>query len=210
MKIQGVIRLPRCWKRLVDTVFEETNLPTPQQGLYARCWKRLVDTVFEETNLPTPQQGLYARLPNGRRLIVTSERHVNGISDPMPHYDECRTVGVNMPDGAHLQLDLCSGQSNYYAGAMMHDKGEIIYESDDPIESLVGPLELSAFNGNTYVVEIEWIGDDPYEIPVQISTEQNATEEKLCQWAKELSLMGVDRAVIHRLIDMTLDELADQ
>jgi hypothetical protein len=44
----------------------------------------------------------------------------------------------------------------------------------------------------------------------QISVAQNKAEEKMCQWVKELALMGVSRETICNQVNATLDELQDQ
>lgn len=120
-----------------------------------------MDTVFEES-----VTGLRVTLANGNYLDVKSEKHEHPDTDPMPYYDECRTRSVTFPDGAVLSVDLCSGQGNYYAGCMLHDaEGEVIYESEDPIESFAGPIEIhmNAEDGRIYLAEIEWEGEDPFE-----------------------------------------------
>lgn len=141
MKIKSTIRLPRCWKRLIKTVFED-NLSRQRIS------------------------GLVVTLANGKTIAVRSEKYAHSVSDPCPYYDEVRTIDVKMPDGANLQVVLCSGQSNYYGSTMIHDaNGQVIYECD-PMESFDGPLKLKATNGNTYVVEIEWAGIDIYEYEI--------------------------------------------
>ena len=117
-----------------------------------RCWKRLVQTEFDNFQVT---------LPNGKVTEVTSEHNVKGNDDPNPHYDECRTVGIELSDGAQLNLDLCSGQHNYYGGAMLQKANEIIYEGE-PIETFHSPLELQGENGTLYIIRIKWVGKDPY------------------------------------------------
>ena len=46
--------------------------------------------------------------------------------------------------------------------------------------------------------------------PTQIPKEQNNAEEKLCQWAKELTVMGVDRETILNQVEMAIDESNNQ
>ena len=94
-----------------------------------RCWKRLVSTVFKGS----PLMGYYVTL-NGKKQVVKSESYQRGNDDPMPYYDDGRNIERGLPDGKVLSLDLTSGQSNYYAGALLYDNGEPIYESD-PITS---------------------------------------------------------------------------
>jgi len=42
-------------------------------------------------------------------------------------------------------------------------KSKVIYEDSEPLESLSSPIEIKAENGTTYLVEIKWVGTDPYE-----------------------------------------------
>lgn len=44
----------------------------------------------------------------------------------------------------------------------------------------------------------------------QISQEQFEAEEKMCQWVKELALMGVSRQTIIEQVDATLGDLKEQ
>jgi hypothetical protein len=133
--VRGTIRLPRCWNRLVSTNFMDAE----DEG-----------------------RGLVAEI-NGETIDVTSERNLKGNDDPLPHYDDGRCVESIMPDGMVLSVDLTSGQNNYFAGAVIHNDKDSVYESEDPIETFDSPMEIVADNGKTYIVEIEWIGTDPYE-----------------------------------------------
>ncbi len=121
-----------------------------------RCWKRLISTDFEDLIVKFGEKE------------VASEHNQNSNDDPLPHYDDVRTIEKTMPDGIVLCITLQSGQGNYYATAVLSDGlegfgGECIYDSDDVIEEFYSPLELKAENGKTYIVEIEWDGEDPYE-----------------------------------------------
>ena len=90
-----------------------------------RCWKRLVDTVF----IDDEGEPMHAVLPNGKSIQVTSEHYTKGNDDPDPHYDDCRTV-VAVRDGVTFLIDLCSGQGNYYAGITLSTEKELIYEGE--------------------------------------------------------------------------------
>jgi len=118
-------------------------------------WKRLVETVFEDG-------------PDGTVVLDTlhpvySENHNHrGNIDPEPHYDDARTVATKFPNGAVLVIDLCSGQGNYYGGATISHKQEVVYDAE-PLEAFDDKMEFLGEDGETYVVEVLWTGDDPYE-----------------------------------------------
>ena len=120
-----------------------------------RCWKRLIKTEF----VAAPAN-LVVVLPNGEVLPVTSDHLAKGHADPMPHYDEVRTRSVKLPDGNTFYVDLSSGQGNYY-GVVGVDG--TIYESEP-----LGDFDEFAFevevDDKFYIVEIEWEGEDPYEM----------------------------------------------
>ena len=100
-----------------------------------RCWKKLLAIgSFDET--------------------VTSERHSKGNLDPDPHYDEVREVSCTFPDGAVAQLQLCSGQSNYWAGLIVTKGQDDIYSDEgEPMESI--PSVIDWVEG--YTIKIKWI-----------------------------------------------------
>lgn len=131
--VKGRVKVPRCWKRLIGTVFERSD-----NGY-----------VVAETVHP-----------------VTSEQNQKGDDDPEPHYDDSRFVLGSTEDGGIIELDLASGQGNYYGGVVIHNgKGEVIYDEDlgDPMENLDDEQEFVGEDGNTYLIAIQWEGSDPYE-----------------------------------------------
>jgi hypothetical protein len=136
MKIKGTIKVPRCWKRLVETVFTDAPDGVDESIFY----------VVEGTKHP-----------------VDSENSLKGDDDPEPHYDDSRCVLGRTEEGGTIELDLCSGQGNYYGSAVIHNgEGEIVYESE-PWETFEDEEELVGEDGNIYVITIEWQGEDPYE-----------------------------------------------
>ena len=131
--IKGKIRVPRCWRRLIETIFDEGD-----EGLLVRA---------------TPPS-------------VTSEHNLQGDADPEPHYDDSRTVLGRTDDGGTIELDLCSGQSNYYGGCTLHNgAGDVVYGGDigEPLESLNDTEEFVGEDENNYLITLEWYGTDPYE-----------------------------------------------
>jgi hypothetical protein len=144
-----------------------------------RCWKRLIKTVF----VPAPGQ-LAVVLPNKEVLPVTSEHYVKRDADPMPHYDEVRTRSVKLSDGNIFYVDLSSGQGNYY-GVIGID-GPVIYESE-PLEDFDDFAFEVEVGDKYYVVEIEWEGEDPYEMEAY-TVRFTATFETTVVVAKEQKL----------------------
>ena len=133
MNVKGTIKVPRCWKRLIETLFQDGA-----EGL--------------------------VEVKSGR--TVTSELHLKGNDDPDAHYDDSRCVLGRTKCGGTIDLDLCSGQSNYYGGITIHDsEGEVVHGGDigDPLESFEDVQEFVGEDDNIYVITIDWQGTDPYE-----------------------------------------------
>lgn len=119
-----------------------------------RCWKRLVQEVFEETD-----GGL---IVEGTDRKVRSEKTPHRNESPEAFYDDCRTVAALFPNGMAIDIDLCSGQGNYYGGVTIQDEDEVLYESE-PLETFDDEMDFPADDGDTYIVKVEWTGTDPYE-----------------------------------------------
>jgi hypothetical protein len=139
LTIKGTIKVPRCWKRLVQAIFGDDE----QQP--------------ERANSPEAA----ARIWEGE---VKSGPVANDI--PEPHYDDSRTVLGRTEEGGTIELDLCSGQYNYYGGCTIHDAdGNVVYETGmgDAWDEFHDEEELVGEDGNTYVIKFEWEGEDPYE-----------------------------------------------
>lgn len=121
----------------MKTITKKIQLP--------RCWQSLLDIDCFDYD-------------------VTSEKYSSGNDDPNPHYDDTRSVSGLFEDGADFCIELCSGQSNYWANCSIYKDDMPIYEGFDPIECLDDEIECrwdSCHNGVTYILEIEWIGDIP-------------------------------------------------
>ena len=129
--------------------------------------------VTSRSNAALPTHEVKIRVPLvWKRLInvdfygmegVTSEKHLNGIGDPDPHYDDARRINGRFPDGTEFSLELCSGQSNYYGGLYLMRGNEGLYaEIIEEFEDAPGSNRLSVqLDGpERFVFHIEWTGTD--------------------------------------------------
>jgi hypothetical protein len=121
----------------------ETNVRVPT------CWKRLINEVFPED-----------------LAGITSEKHLKGVDDLESHYDDCRVICGSFENGTTFQLQLCSGQGNYWGSLVMDGPDDLPIIEDEVLESWTdGPentLTLDDGKGVQYVIHIEWYGEDPY------------------------------------------------
>ena len=92
------------------------------------CWKQLINVEFGDEPVIGPT---YKGQP-----VKKARLHREGNDDPNPYYDDSRTVVGVASNGAHVELQLCSGQSNYWGQLIILSvRGETIYESE-PWESI--------------------------------------------------------------------------
>ena len=111
------------------TFYSQIKLP--------KCWKDLITTDF-----PLDLHG------------VTSEKHLKGNADPLPHYDDVREIRGDFAGGYQACVTLCSGQSNYYGWLSLADhNGCSVYEAE--LESF-DDLSMEV-DGVTYEVTAEWV-----------------------------------------------------
>jgi hypothetical protein len=102
-----------------------------------KCWKELITVDF-----PLNLHG------------VTSEKHLTGIDDPRPHYDDWRVINGRFVNGHHVHVSIASGQSNYYGWLSLTDgDGCSVYEAE--LESF-DDLNVEV-DGTAYAVEVEWV-----------------------------------------------------
>lgn len=120
--------------KMMKTITKKITLP--------RCWQSLLDIDYFDDD-------------------VTSGNQLNGFDDPEPHYDDTRSYSGKFSDGADFRLELCSGQSNYWASMSIYKGDMAVYEEVDPIECLNDTIECQGYNDITYILEIEWTGDVP-------------------------------------------------
>lgn len=114
----------------MKTITKKIQLP--------RCWQSLLDIDCFDDN-------------------VTSEKHSSGFADPNPHYDDTRSYSDCFEDGAYFCIELCSGQSNYWANCSIYKGNLPIYEGFDPIECFGDSIECQGDNNINYIIDIEWI-----------------------------------------------------
>ena len=128
-----------------------------------RVWKRLIRERFTESPDPTVEEWMLVE-GKGRR-VYDADARTGGNEDPDAYFGDSRTVSGEFDNGATIDLSLSSGQSNHYGSAIISDTdASTIYDGEDSaIDSFDCPMEFEGEDGETYVVEIEWTGDDPYE-----------------------------------------------
>jgi hypothetical protein len=136
--IIGGIKVPRCWKRLIEIMFTDGHI----KGRSPQAAARLA---------PYPEKSGPA-----------------AVDDPECYYDDSRSVQGSTKGGGTVVFDLCSGQENYYGGMTIHNaEGLVVYETGSSPDYEVWSQihdeeELVGEDGNIYVITIDWYGDDPY------------------------------------------------
>jgi predicted dehydrogenase len=135
MTIRGTIKLPRCWKRLIGVNF-----------------------CYADDNLAA-----YA-IEGFPHMLVKGAESRSGTDDPDAYYDDCREAVGKFEDGAVAAINLNSGQGNYYASSYVTKDGEVLVDDEgDPLEYLDDEIEFETNGGASYVLKVEWEGEDPYE-----------------------------------------------
>lgn len=123
------------------------------------CWARLVDVVFEFDGIDG-----YAIEGTNHPVRSSYDTHTEA-DDPEAYLDDYRMVISKTDDGTTVEIILCSGQNNYYIDCTIRDKyGSVLYDSEGgPWESLSDEEEVVGVDGDTYIIVIEWEGDDIYK-----------------------------------------------
>jgi len=142
MRIKATIKIPRCWKRLIEESFR----------------RRADDALYVEDTC--------------RIVGRASRWGWRRWDDPLAYYNDSRTASCEATDGALITVKLCSGQNNYFGQYAIFQTilpslkkivgKELVFEGE-PRFALSDQEEFCVNNGTIYVVTIEWEGKDPYE-----------------------------------------------
>lgn len=121
-------------EKQMDGTLVEGSLSVPES------WRDLISTVF----------------PEDLEGIEDAKHNREGVDDPEPYYDDVRRVSEPLPHDYVAEMELCSGQSNYWATVQIIDNsnGEIIYQTE-PYHSPMDEVQHNVKGENReFVVDI--------------------------------------------------------
>lgn len=106
-------------ERQIDGELIEGSLSVPE------CWAELISTVF----------------PEDLEGIADGETHRKRVDDPKPYYDDVRRVSEQLPHDYVAEMELASGQGNYWAVIQVVDgsNDNVIFQTEpyhEPMEEV--------------------------------------------------------------------------
>jgi hypothetical protein len=102
------------------------------------CWSDLIGMAF----------------PGDLEGVADAKHHRDGVDDPDPYYDDVRRVSAKLPHDYVAEMELASGQGNYWATVQVIDNsnGEIVFQTEPYHEEMEEVRRV--VDGTEFVVDI--------------------------------------------------------